>query len=63
MIKKVLLMETPITRPSTFDIKKKRIGIVPPLGLAYIAAVFEKNNFEVRILDRVIEGTLEGIPM
>jgi anaerobic magnesium-protoporphyrin IX monomethyl ester cyclase len=62
MIKKVLLIEPPVTRPADFTSKKTRIGIVPPLGLAYIAAVLEKNNFTVKILDCLIEGSLEGIP-
>lgn len=62
MIKKVLLIEPPVTRPVDFDAKKVRIGIVPPLGLAYLAAVLEKNDFEVRILDCLIEGSLGGIP-
>lgn len=62
MIKKILLIEPPVTRPADFTAKKTRIGIVPPLGLAYIAAVLEKNNFEVKIIDCLMEGSIEGIP-
>lgn len=61
MIKKILLIEPPITRPSDFGAKKIRIGIVPPLGLAYMAAVLEKNNFDVKICDFLIDGQLEGV--
>lgn len=60
MIRKILLMETPISRPNNFDAKKKRISVVPPLGLAYIAAVLEQEGFEVKIIDCLIEGSLEG---
>lgn len=62
MIKKILLIEPPVTRPSDFGAKRVRIGIVPPLGLAYLAAVLEKNNYEVKIYDCLIEGRLEGEP-
>lgn len=60
MIKKILLIEPPVTRPMDFDAKKVRIGIVPPLGLAYIAAVLEEHGYEVKILDCLIEGSLKG---
>ena len=29
---------------------------LPPLGMAYIAAVLEEDNFDVRILDAYVEG-------
>jgi magnesium-protoporphyrin IX monomethyl ester (oxidative) cyclase len=35
---------------------KVRIGLVAPLGLAYIAAVLEQEGYEVKILDCVAEG-------
>ena len=60
MIKKVLLIEPPVTRPSDFDKKKVRLGILPPLGLAYIAAVLQKSDIEVKIIDCLIEGNMEG---
>lgn len=61
MIKKILLIEPPVTRPSDFSAKRVRIGVVPPLGLAYIAAVLEKNGYEVKILDCLIEGDMQGV--
>ncbi len=33
------------------DSLNKRQGYVPPLGLAYIAAMLKKNNYDVKILD------------
>ena len=36
---------------------KVRIGLVAPLGLAYIAAVLEQNGIEVKILDCVAESS------
>lgn len=61
-IKKVLLIEPPTTRPADFGAEKVRIGIVPPLGLAYIGAILDRNGFEVKILDCIIEGFLGGVP-
>lgn len=37
--------------PSGFNTK----GLMPPLGLAYIAAVLEENNIEVEIVDAEVE--------
>jgi anaerobic magnesium-protoporphyrin IX monomethyl ester cyclase len=51
-LKRVLLIEPPVTRPLDMLADKVRIGIVPPLGLAYMAAVIEKEA-EVKILDCV----------
>jgi len=48
---KVLLIYPPITVAST-----DYPALDPPLGLAYIAAVLEENNYEVRILDALAEG-------
>ncbi len=33
----------------------KIMGVVPPLGLLYVAAVLEKNNIPVRVLDALVE--------
>jgi anaerobic magnesium-protoporphyrin IX monomethyl ester cyclase len=44
---KVLL----INPPSSFNTKE----LMPPLGLSYIAAVLEKNNIEVEIMDAEVE--------
>ncbi len=62
MIKRVLLIDPPVTRPLDMTSEKVRIGLVAPLGLAYIAAVLEQQGIEVRILDCVAEGDLQGIP-
>ncbi|MFQ5867095.1 MAG: B12-binding domain-containing radical SAM protein [bacterium] len=49
-IKKILLIQPPY---DILSIEPK--GAQPPLGLAYLAAVLEKN-YEVKILDAVVEG-------
>ncbi|MCX8130832.1 MAG: B12-binding domain-containing radical SAM protein [Clostridia bacterium] len=51
-IKRVLL----ITPPAFTFADNIDINPVPPLGLAYIAAVLEKNGIEVKIVDSLIEG-------
>jgi len=61
-INRVLLVEPPLTRPPDMPAEKVRIGVVPPLGLAYIAAVLEKEGYEVKILDCIVEGSLKGSP-
>ncbi len=52
MIKRILLMMPPNSIPVNNTSKRA----VPPIGLAYIAAVLEKNGFEVFILDAATEG-------
>jgi len=37
------------------------LNIIPPLGLAYLAAVLEKNGFEVKIIDCTIEISFKEI--
>ena len=54
---KILLIISP--NPSI----KKRIykgALLPPLGLAYIAAVLEKNNYEVKIIDGYVLSAVNG---
>ncbi|NLX12168.1 MAG: hypothetical protein GXY44_00735 [Phycisphaerales bacterium] len=36
---------------------------VPPLGLAYLAAVLEQDGHEIRIIDCVVEGFEQVVPM
>lgn len=48
---KVLLVQPPFT---IFRFEPK--GADPPLGLAYIAAVLEREGYELQILDAVVEG-------
>ncbi|RLE49825.1 MAG: B12-binding domain-containing radical SAM protein [Candidatus Methanomethylicota archaeon] len=57
---KVLL----VNPPTTADIETARvIGLkAPPLGLAYLAAVLEKNGYDVKILDApVLDYTFEDV--
>lgn len=48
---KIVLLQPPYTIA-----KNKYKQAVPPLGLAYIAAVLEKHHHSVQIIDSVIEG-------
>ncbi|MBS3055947.1 MAG: cobalamin-dependent protein [Candidatus Aenigmarchaeota archaeon] len=57
---KILLIDPPTTRSLDFGSDKLRVGAVPPLGLAYIAAVLEQKKHEVKILDCTAEGILDG---
>jgi len=56
VVKKILLIDPSLTRPKDMDAEKYRIGVVPPLGLAYIAAVMENEGYEVKIVDCIAEG-------
>lgn len=53
-INRVLLVEPPRTAPIE-HMERTRPTAQPPLGPAYIAAVLEKNGYEVKILDAIIE--------
>lgn len=57
---RVLLIFPPVTRPKEFAADKVRITPFVPLGLAYIAAVLEREKIEVKIIDALIEGDLNG---
>jgi phosphonoacetaldehyde methylase len=52
-IAKVLLIQPPLTTHT--DLSSEPKGIHPPIGLAYIAAVIEKD-YQVEIIDSVVEG-------
>ncbi|MFP4081643.1 MAG: B12-binding domain-containing radical SAM protein [Candidatus Aminicenantes bacterium] len=52
-VERVLLIQPPLTTQT--DLSSEPKGIHPPLGLAYLAAVLEKD-YQVRILDAVAEG-------
>lgn len=56
MIKKILLLEVPTTRLKEYSADKVRIAIVPPIGIAYLAAVLEKEGYNVKIIDCLLEG-------
>lgn len=59
-IKKILLIDPPVTRPHDFSAARCRVSVFPPLGLAYIAAVLEKKGYEVVIVDALLEGIEAG---
>jgi magnesium-protoporphyrin IX monomethyl ester (oxidative) cyclase len=50
---KILLINPPNSVEEKIDFT---INVFQPLGLAYIAAVLEKNNYQVKILDAMAEG-------
>lgn len=54
MKKKVMLIVPPRTVDKLF-MQFSRIANIVPLGLMYIAAVLEKNNYDVKILDCLTE--------
>src|SRR3989344_8492079 len=55
---KVLLINPPYLQRTR---RKKDVNIVLPLSLAYIAAVLEKNEYEVRIIDSAAEGDIKKV--
>jgi len=50
-LERILLIQPPVTSYQLGDFTPNM-----PLGLAYIAAVLEKNGYQVKILDALIEG-------
>ena len=51
-IKRALLILPPVfTSTKVLDVNP-----LPPLGLAYIAAIMEQRGIEVRIFDALVEG-------
>jgi anaerobic magnesium-protoporphyrin IX monomethyl ester cyclase len=52
-MRKVLLIQPPLT--THIDLSSEPKGVHPPLGLASLAAVLE-NDYDVQILDCVVEG-------
>lgn len=57
VIKRILLFEPPRT-VSAESLKRTRPTAQPPLGLAYLAAILEREGFEVMIVDAIIEDPL-----
>lgn len=53
---KILLASIPIEKRATFGGVDFAAPHIPSVGLAYIAAVLEKNNHKVKIIDCMIEG-------
>jgi len=60
---KTLLINSSLLQATTGQYKKtleKERGIYSPIGLAYIAAVLEKNNHQVKIIDCDAQENYEG---
>jgi len=54
---KVLLINPPVSYDEQYVRGSKNVGeILPPLGLAYIAAYLENNGHKVRIIDGMAEN-------
>lgn len=57
LVKKVVFIAPPITRPSDFSSKVSRVSAFFPLGIAYIAAYLEKNGkYDISVVDALMEG-------
>jgi len=55
-IKKVMLINPPVTRPKDFSAEVLRVSLFFPLGLAYIAGTLEKTGkYELMIIDALAE--------
>ncbi len=65
MIKRILFIYPPVTRPADFSATAVRVSSFLPLGIAYIAAVLEQaGGYEIEILDALISGDMdEGTPL
>lgn len=59
---KVLLMTTPYSVEERYGKHIKKLGVMmlPPLGIAYVAAVLEREGHEVEIVDTAVENM--GVP-
>lgn len=58
---KVLLISPPYPKDKIFRRSMKHLGaVLPPLGVAYIAAVLEKDGHEVKIIDGPAWATVFG---
>src|SRR3989344_4446898 len=50
---KVLLINPPLTAKEQARDFEAAVNVLPPLGIAYIAAVLEKDKFDVTIIDSI----------
>lgn len=58
---RVLLLNPPYEKDKIFRKSMKELGaVLPPLGLAYIAAVLEKDGHSVKIIDGPALATIKG---
>ncbi len=56
---KILLLLPPYPKDKIFRKSMKNLGaILPPLGIAYIAAVLEKDGHEIKIIDGPAQATV-----
>ena len=56
---RVLLLLPPYPKDKIFRNSMKNLGaILPPLGIAYIAAVLEKDGHDVKIIDGPAQATV-----
>ena len=57
---KILLIHPPYPKDKIFRKSMKNLGaVLPPLGIAYVAAVLEKDGHEVKIIDGPALATVE----
>lgn len=55
-IKKIMLINLPVTRPTDFSAEVLRVSIFFPLGLSYIAAMLEHTGkYEIKVIDALAE--------
>lgn len=45
-----------INPPQIFSNYQTAAGVIPPLGLMYLASIAKENGYNVRILDSVVEN-------
>jgi len=58
---RILLLSPPYPKDKIFRKSMKHLGaVLPPLGIAYIAAVLEKERHTVKIIDGPAEATVLG---
>lgn len=58
-IKKIMLINLPVTRPEDFSAEVLRVSIFFPLGLAYIAAALERTGkYEIMVIEALAECDL-----
>jgi anaerobic magnesium-protoporphyrin IX monomethyl ester cyclase len=52
---KIMLLNPPMRQADIYSSYGKMAPVLAPLGICYIAAVLEKNDYDVRIIDSVAE--------
>ncbi|MFH1288882.1 MAG: radical SAM protein [bacterium] len=64
-IKKIMLINVPVTRPKDFSADVLRVSIFFPLGLAYIAATLESvGKYKIKVIDALAQRDLSrSIPI